>query len=449
MTREAVGLLDDEANNSVLELAVLVMQHWINNILEEDKFILNNTLVILEMLIKSWSFNSKFKNRSCVERLVKMSKDPMLPSSTKSQILRIASSLTSSVSLDSLRYYTLAKFDNSQGSNKVSKDLNSLHRTIKDTYPISLRNSAIRENSGITETNFLTPFAKKRLLGDLMEGPGHEFSKTRTLKTSYSTQDLDDIRKDGERRMYYSRVPTPRQAISKILRHDIEDMNNKKLKELADKESFMANPYKVTYFKDAYPLLEKLPAIKFHYSGELLNDYCQMLHPGINNRDVISFAIHNLDRMLPNATKDIMSDPTRFLSIYRLFEYYNFPKDVRAAQLRVMEAVNKNMNHERALDAIENDCLIRTVRAYKFHHPSFRNCLVEFLYAVIDKVGSDNLDVAKLVNLTLTEYPAIQECGMKAICMMSTPHEVDKHGLRYEKDKIDVAFHIHISYLID
>jgi hypothetical protein len=38
---------------------------------------------------------------------------------------------------------------------------------------------------------------------------------------------------------------------------------------------------------------------------------------------------------------------------------------------------------------------------------------------------------------------------MKAICMMSAPQEVDKYGLRYEKDKIDVAFHIHISYLID
>jgi len=57
------------------------------------------------------------------------------------------------------------------------------------------------------------------------------------------------------------------------LRHDIEDINNRKLRELADKDSFFANPYKVTYFKDAYPLLDKLPPVKFHYSGELLEDY--------------------------------------------------------------------------------------------------------------------------------------------------------------------------------
>lgn len=308
-----------------------------------------------------------------------------------------------------MRYYTLAKFDNSQGGTKVGEDLNKLHRTIKDTYPLSVRHSAIRENSSITETNFLTPFAKKRLIGDLMDGPGHGFAKSKTLKTSYSTHELNEIRKDGERRAYYSRIPTPRQAISKILRHEAEDLNNKKLKELADKESFLANPYKVTYFKDAYPLVEKFPPIKFHYSGELLEDYCQMLHPGINNRDVIGFAIHNIDRMLPNAIKDIMSDSTRFLAIFRLYEYYNFPKDVRAAQLRIMESVAKHMNQERAQDAVENDCLVRIVRSYKFHHASFRNTLVEFLYAVIDKVGSDYIDVSKLINLTLCEYPAVQE----------------------------------------
>lgn len=38
---------------------------------------------------------------------------------------------------------------------------------------------------------------------------------------------------------------------------------------------------------------------------------------------------------------------------------------------------------------------------------------------------------------------------MKALCLMSEPAEIDKYGLRYEKDKIDVAFHTHIPYLVD
>jgi len=48
--------MDEEENSSILELAVLVMQNWIMKIIEEDKFIMNNALMILEMFIKSWSF---------------------------------------------------------------------------------------------------------------------------------------------------------------------------------------------------------------------------------------------------------------------------------------------------------------------------------------------------------------------------------------------------------
>lgn len=331
---------------------------------------------------------------------MKFSKEPLLASSTKSQILRIASALTSSISLDSLRHYTLAKFENSKGGSKINRELNSLHRTIKDTYPLTARKSEFRNSTSITEQNLLTPYYQKKLIGDLTS-TGNGILRKKGLKSSYSRQELNDIRQDGERRVYFNRIPSPRQAISKILRHDLEDMNNRKLREMADKESFFANPYKVTYFKDTYPVLGKLPAVKFHYSGELLEDYCQMLHPEINNRDVMGFAIHNIDRMLPNAMKDIMSDSKRFLSIFRLYEYYNFPKDVRAAQLRIMEGISKQMNPERAQDAIENDCLLRVVRAYKFHHSSFRNALVDFLYAVIDKAGSQNLDLSKLINLTL------------------------------------------------
>lgn len=38
---------------------------------------------------------------------------------------------------------------------------------------------------------------------------------------------------------------------------------------------------------------------------------------------------------------------------------------------------------------------------------------------------------------------------MKAICMMSEPANADMHAMRYEKDKLDIAFHTHIPYLIE
>jgi len=84
MNTSTVQLLDKEENRNLLELMVLVMQHWITQFVGIDNFILNNTLTIMEMLIKSWCFCSSFKHRPACEKLLAMSKEPMLPSSTKS-----------------------------------------------------------------------------------------------------------------------------------------------------------------------------------------------------------------------------------------------------------------------------------------------------------------------------------------------------------------------------
>lgn len=64
------------------------------------------------------------------------------------------------------------------------------------------------------------------------------------------------------------------------------------------KASFEINPYKVTFLKDAYPAIEKFPAVKLPYSTNMLSDYCNMLHPETNNRDVIIFAMHQIDRII-------------------------------------------------------------------------------------------------------------------------------------------------------
>ena len=48
------------------------------------------------------------------------------------------------------------------------------------------------------------------------------------------------------------------------------------------KGTYLINPYKVTFFKDKWPHLEKLPPIQMVYSGKLLKDYCTMLNPMVN-----------------------------------------------------------------------------------------------------------------------------------------------------------------------
>ena len=70
-----MGRLDEESGNSnLLELVILVMQHWIKEMIDKDSFILNNTLMVVEMLCKSYGFCSRFKNRDAIEKLLTISK---------------------------------------------------------------------------------------------------------------------------------------------------------------------------------------------------------------------------------------------------------------------------------------------------------------------------------------------------------------------------------------
>ena len=79
-----VRLIDEEPKASnLLELLILVMQHWIKDMVERDPFILNNTLMLLEMLIRSYGFTSRFKSRECAEKLLTISKLPHINTSVR------------------------------------------------------------------------------------------------------------------------------------------------------------------------------------------------------------------------------------------------------------------------------------------------------------------------------------------------------------------------------
>jgi len=45
----------------------------------------------------------------------------------------------------------------------------------------------------------------------------------------------------------------------------------------------------------------------------------------------------------------------------------------------------KRVLEERSYDVLRNDGLQRVVRAFRFHHPSFRTTLEKFIESVIDK----------------------------------------------------------------
>lgn len=74
VTRQTAFELDKEEHAPLLSLVVLVTQHWVLNLLDQDQLTFINTLQVLDCLSKSWSFCSAFKqNQKAMDKLYEVS----------------------------------------------------------------------------------------------------------------------------------------------------------------------------------------------------------------------------------------------------------------------------------------------------------------------------------------------------------------------------------------
>jgi hypothetical protein len=67
-----------------------------------------------------------------------------------------------------------------------------------------------------------------------------------------------------------------------------------------------------------------------------------------------------------------MDTPERFLSCFKLFEFYNFPDNARDSQGKILDYLVRFLTKDRAFDVLRNEGINRIVKAYKLHHPSMR-----------------------------------------------------------------------------
>ena len=68
-------IFDDEKHKNILDVTVLVIDSWIQKYAQHDNLILSSIIKIMEVLVKSRSFYQKFKDRPCLDLLVRVSRD--------------------------------------------------------------------------------------------------------------------------------------------------------------------------------------------------------------------------------------------------------------------------------------------------------------------------------------------------------------------------------------
>ena len=70
------------------------------------------------------------------------------------------------------------------------------------------------------------------------------------------------------------------------------------------------------------------------------------------------------------------------------------------------------LTDERAMDILRNEGLTRVVKAYKLHHPNLRHTLQRLIDRVLD-LTFEHIEIARLINLTISDISSIQEVAMK------------------------------------
>ena len=94
------------------------------------------------------------------------------------------------------------------------------------------------------------------------------------------------------------------------------------------------------------------------------------------------------------------------MALAKMLDFYNFPESARDQQIRITDFMARYMNEERAMDVIRNDLLNRTLRAFKYHSPTYRPTLVKFVEAVLD-AGFEQIEIARLVSLVVFDMTAV------------------------------------------
>eukprot|EP00347_Sterkiella_histriomuscorum_P015139 403358172 len=470
---------DKEQNKNILNLLVLVLQYWCTDLIDKDQLILINVMQTMECLSRSWTFTSAFKQqREAMEKLQKMAQDPQLAPSDRNQVFRVVSTISSTINISTLPEYNKAHFYNWEAVDGICKpDGNIISRSNLYKEPLHHRQLERGIKPSFAQTPNVAASRSKKFRDPQkqfdFEGLDQDFrqlysseqpSNYRTLKGSQSSAVLPTIQSNlrssqlqhsGALQFNQINPPTPHYHDPCYFQEQQESQKYKHGGLIQKKEnmqmdrtgSYLINPYKVTFLKDKYPQLEKFPPIQMVYSGDLLKDYCTMLNPEINQRDIIVFALHSIDNMGMQAIKDIMSDKYLLLLCFLLFEYHNYPSEISQSQFRVAQRLVENLSKQRAIDILENNGINRLLKTFKFQNSNMKKLITDLIYKILSYT-KDYIDIPLLVNLTLFPNQEIKNAGIKTICEISDPADLEGNIKKHSQDRIDVTFHIHIPYLI-
>jgi len=90
----SVQIYDKESNRNLQDLTILLLQYWLNEMCQNDTYLMTHSILIIENLIICPSLWELLKGSPIVARLLALSKSSAATGETRSKIIRIVTSLS-------------------------------------------------------------------------------------------------------------------------------------------------------------------------------------------------------------------------------------------------------------------------------------------------------------------------------------------------------------------
>jgi hypothetical protein len=423
LTPFTVQVYDKETNRNIQDLTILLIQYWLNEICQNDTYLMTHTVLIIENLIQCPALWELLKGSPIVARLLSLSKSSSATGETKSKIIRIVTNL----SKDS------APVPPPEGIPRRSKyeDVNiRLYNNGEDTKPYipDTKSSYSRQRMEPPSSYGYEPERRK-------PEPRKEFSRDNLRKVGYDAihqgsrgKPLDYNRMEDQK---YSEFDIPPRAERPMNSHT-EKLN----KNMFDKEPRFEDDYQ-------FPLdggARREPLVKIPFNDNLLHDYWCMLDKE-NNRDINIFAIQSLEPLIKDWARLIAKDQEKLLSVFNLVELFTMPFEIQEMQFKILDAITNYISETSAKFIIEAKGVSRIVKAYNYHSTNYQSTIAALLDKIWEK-GINSLDIPTVVSVALCPHSPLQNIGLWTLSKMSDNAADGNNNL-------DSEFENHIPFLFE
>lgn len=302
--QDTLEIYDDPYNRNMLELTSMAIEKWVNSYCEADTFVLNNVWKILEALLKSRLFYEKFKNKPWLDKLIRISRDPLWPVATKSLILKITSGYSTILTTDIIKYYQL---DNPDFKRYGSLSTSLLKKTILDSndglfiapekgYETSVSSSTPRKSLYKFDDKMTKSSKNIRSSLPLLASARSSFATPKLDLPSWAKSipeymDPEALKPAKQLRGFMNRYSES--LVDQLKKHD-EKILKKRIE--ISRDIYKSPLYKITYFSEGKHPLDDMPPAKKSYNQDLVQNYLDMLESESNSKDMVITALFNLGK---------------------------------------------------------------------------------------------------------------------------------------------------------